>query len=732
MSKEQRFLDALKDIFVGVPIEGESGYINLMQTKTKYFQYGVFPKLMAEIDSATEVFPEFREELFDRLYAFFSRYFSECGSIYYRFTPFHERLYEQVYTDDYDVMLFWKTQMLYYVKTDRLFHSMETEVDGFRFFFDASNVEHKKANERRSLVYEFNSLRNDGALVFTMTYSERGRKTNLNQIRKAIKDMLGLSRYTDAIPSEKTLERAFGVFERQSEVDYFINKDARRFLQQQFDLWLYQYIFEPEQRTGTIWKEKRIRQLQVLKDIACKIIDFIAQFEDELVKIWNKPKFVLNSHYVITLNRIAAQEGGLDLLQRLLEHPGMKAQIQEWNDLGMVPEQFDAVDIWETNLFGERLNSRFRYLPLDTRFFADLETAILGLFDYLDQALDGWLVNSENYQALNSLKDKFRGQCQCIYIDPPFNLEEDADYSYKVKYKDSTWATLLENRISAAHDLLSNTGMIFVRCDHNGNHIVRSILDRIFGKANFRNEIILNRFKKSSDGLTNTTESLFFYSMTEEASINQIQKPRECIFCQTKIEPEWQWSHSAGESTIPKYFEVNGERVLLYPPRGRHWTNSQERIDEMQKQGRIRINFGQSYTDCNGKRIDYIPEKLQDSNVIVDNNWTDIPGYEFGVYSKEKFSTQNAEVLLKRVVALSSQDNDIVLDFFAGSATTQAVAHKLGRRWMAVEMGDHFYSVMLPRMKRVLAYDPSGISQDEDVKEIYSENSAGGFSSIID
>jgi hypothetical protein len=91
--------------------------------------------------------------------------------------------------------------------------------------------------------------------------------------------------------------------ERQSEVDYFINKNAKAFLREQFDLWLFQYVFSGESE----WTEQRIKQLQVLKDIALKVIDFISQFEDELVKIWNKPKFVLNSNYVITLDRLAAR-----------------------------------------------------------------------------------------------------------------------------------------------------------------------------------------------------------------------------------------------------------------------------------------------------------------------------------------------------------------------------------------------------------------------------------------
>ena len=106
----------------------------------------------------------------------------------------------------------------------------------------------------------------------------------------------------------------------------------------------------------------------------------------------------------------------------------------------------------------------------------------------------------------------------------------------------------------------------------------------------------------------------------------------------------------------------------------------------------------------------------------LDSNWTDIPGYT----STHKFSAENSEILLKRVIECSSMPNDLVMDFFLGSGTTIAVAHKLGRKWIGVEMDDQFETVVLPRMKRVLAYQDKGISKLPDVKDNYSKNSAGG------
>ncbi len=185
MTKEDQFYQALKDIFVGAPVEGESGYINLMRIKSRYYQTGVFPQPQKDIEEALKQFPDFRDELFFKLYTFFSRYFSKSGSIYFDYTPTHQNVYEKVYTDDRDVILFWKTHMLYYVKTDRLFKSLQTEIDDFKFFFDVSTLEHKKANEKRDIVYELKEIKDD-VLVFNVYYSEKGKKTNTDDILKAL------------------------------------------------------------------------------------------------------------------------------------------------------------------------------------------------------------------------------------------------------------------------------------------------------------------------------------------------------------------------------------------------------------------------------------------------------------------------------------------------------------------------------------------------------------------
>jgi adenine specific DNA methylase Mod len=677
MTKERKFYKALQDVFIGVKIEGEGGFVNLMRIKSNYYRK-IEDILKKDIEEALKNHPKFRDE-FDKLYSFFNRYFTESGSIYFNSTPFHNNIYEKVYTDEKDVILFWKTQMLYYVKTDRIFRSLPVEFDGFKLYFDASKIENKKANEKRSLVFELSKVRDDGTIVFGVEYSERGRKTKQDEILKAIK------RKGIAI-TEEQLERAFRVFEKQSEVDFFINKNAKAFLQEQFKLWSYQYFWEGAKE----WSADRVNQLQILKDIAFKIIDFISQFEDELVKIWNKPKFVKNSNYVITLDRIKDKK----LIEKIKKHKNYPQQVKEWKELGIDKNNPKA--------------------PIDTKYFKDLELRILNQFDDLDKSLDGWLIKSENYQALNTILPKFKEKVQTIYIDPPFNKENDADYLYNVKYKDSTWASLLENRLRLAKDWLNKAGSIFVKCDYNGSMIVRLLMNQVFEGGSFLSELIWKRFtgtKIQYKSFALITDTIYVYSKSDKWIYNQQYEPfSEEYIAQFKFEDKngkylTRNFYSPGAGPARKFFGK-----LIPPPEGHHWRISQEKIDQYIEQGRIIL-------DRNG--FPKLKMYLHEAKGKPYNNLLS----QFHVVqgsSKEfwGFPTQNPETLLKLFIDSTSEKGDLIMDFFLGSSTATAVAHKLQRKWIGVEMGDHFYTVALPRMKEVLAgqgnHESCGISKDVD------------------
>ena len=743
MSQETKFFQALKDVFIGATIEGASGYINLMRIKARYFEAGVFPQLMNEIDAAVAPFPGFREELFDKLYDFFHRYFSESGSIYFRYTPLHQRVYERVYSDERDVALFYKTHMLYYVKTDRLFQSMDAVVDGLPFHFDVSALEHKRANEKRALVFEFRERRGDNVLVLGVGYSENGRKTKTEEMVRAVQR-------TGVRVDEETLERAFRLFERQSEVDFFINKDARGFLRQQFDLWLYQYVFEPEQRSQTLWSERRIRQVQVLKDTAYRIIDFIAQFEDELVRIWNKPKFVRGSHYIVTLERVAAQgEAGQALLRRFLEHPGMAAQTREWRELGMVGDDFAAAQVWAGDAAGQRLDERSQFLPLDTRHFPDLEGELTALFDHLDDALDGWLVRSDNYQALVTLLPKYQGRVDCVHIDPPYNTDTTG-FLYANTYQHSSWLTMMENRIAISHPMLSRDGSFLCHIDENEQERLHLLFEQssipnagtiVWDKRNPMNagrgiatqhEYVIWRSKQETP-IYLRNESIL--SMLEEAEkiIRRYDGPTEDARREyaawvsgnsdlTGGEKAYRYLDESGRiyqsvslrapepRTDPKFYSPLVHPVTrkpcAVPPNG--FSRTPETLQTMIDNGEIL--FGEDETTQPRQKVLLTDEKRrQISSVIQDARKgkadLDLLGLEFPYCHPVS--------LYETLTGAAAASDGVVLDFFAGSGTTAHAVVNLNRldgelgsrKYILVEMGEHFETVILPRVKKVAFSD---------------------------
>ena len=478
-SKEKRFLDALESLFIGASVEGDSGFVNLMKIKRDYF-CSIRPQLMEKINQRAEWETDFRGELFDKLYTFFHRYFCESGSIYFGHIPAFSKVYERVYQDGQDVALSWKTQMLYYVKSDVLVRSMPVELAeasmsyGTRhFYFDATECEHKRNNEQRGFVFIFDKVmrKEERVIHLKVDYSHRGRKTN-------VEDILRKSRKTGVSLTEDELQKAMNVFRRQTEVDFFINKDARGFLREQFDLWIYQYIFHGE----TIFDEQRIKQLQVIKDTAYDVIDFISQFEDELRQVWEKPKFVRNLNYVVTLDKLSDKT-----LQKIVKHKGAKAQIKEWRELGMADDKFSMKTIFngqgkidDTNSVGEG----YKFLPLDTKHFKDLELEILDCLGNLDETLDGELVHSENWQALNTLKKRYKEKVKCIYIDPPYNTKKD-EFLYSDRFKHSSWLSMICDRVSSSKSFLRDIGTLWINLDDGEMPKLRCVLDTILGENFF-------------------------------------------------------------------------------------------------------------------------------------------------------------------------------------------------------------------------------------------------------
>ncbi len=702
-----------------------------------------------------KVTEDLEKDVYNHLINFFSRYYDNGDFISKRRYGKKER-YVIPYNGE-EVLLYWANKGQYYVKTTEYFKKYSFKAGGLIVNFRIVEAEEEKGNvkaqEKKFFVlnqeiFDFNEKKGELNVYFEYrrlteeekeTYGAPKNQEKVNEIvfeilKEKLSDKFG--ELFEIVDPEREdykrylLGRHLYRYTRRNTSDYFIHKDLKGFLERELDFYVKNEILALEDlqslERGEYFDKLRLYLLRarVFRSIALKIIDFLAQIEEFQKKLWEKKKFVIETHYVITLDKIKEYAGEAFLKSILEEILSNKEQVREWNELFGIEVKGKEDLIERITLEG----TKWKRLPVDTRHFGeDFKWRLLEAISKnlppergIDDLLDGILIKSENWQALNLLLNKYYERVQTIYIDPPFNKEQEADFLYKVGYKDATWITMLENRIRLAKELLNERGSIFVRCDYNGNMYVRMLLNEIFGKENFQAEIVLNRFKKRSNTFTTTTENLYFYSKNAEKLLfNPIFRPRICTFCKQPIKPRWHPMSSPGESKTP--IVIDGKE--FYPPKGRHWTYSQEKVDEMLKEGRIRINEKIVYTDVMGRKVRGMPEYLEATEQQVDNNWTDITGYDFGA----EFSTQNSEQVLKRVIQASSNPGDLVMDFFLGSGTATAVAQKLGRKWIGVEMGEHFWTIVLPRMKRVLAYERGGISQDPDVKEKYNEESAGGF-----
>ncbi|WRA79368.1 site-specific DNA-methyltransferase [Helicobacter pylori] len=697
-TNEAQFYEVLENLFIGVKIEDQpeslldsspraikNGTINLMKAKSQYYHHKK-QELKKLIDSKCQDNNDLKEELFDKLYSFFKRYFSANGGIYFNDTPLYDSLYTK---GDYekcslkkDTALFYKTKDLYYVKSETIYKDFCFELEDILFNFDTSLLESKKYNEKVDLVFDLKSIVKDtdtktNTLNFSVTLSSKGTQTKTNEILKECSNQ-GVKL------DEEMLKKAFVKFKKQGSMDYFIHKNALGFLKEQLDLYLFEYLF----KEMTAFDHKRLNGINIIKEVALEVIVLVSEFENELCKIWNKPRLVLNSHFIVSLDKLKAKNYDLN---KITSHPNYPKQVKEWQDLNL--------EIADNLLENE-------FLPLDTLYFKDLEEEVKSLFS--ENEINGTLIKSENYQALNSLKNRYKEAIDCIYIDPPFNT--GSDFAYIDKFQDSTWLSLMHNRLELAYDFLSSQGSFYLHLDNNANYLGRMLLNDIFGKENFRNEIIWRRKQATSYGdkyFGIVNDTIFLYSKTDKNIFHTI-KSLDDENTQKYIKERFVFSDKDGRKYMksPLVNSLNRPNLKYVfqginpPPNG--WLYSQTRMQELFDNNELLIP-----NDPNARIYRKIfLDKYEGQE--ISNLWLDISIVNPMAIEQEDFQTQKPEKLLERIIKASSNENSIVCDFFAGSGTTCAVAHKLKRKYIGVEMGDHFERVILPRLKKVIGGFKSG------------------------
>ncbi len=718
-TNEAQFYEVLENLFIGVKIEDQqeslldptpravkNGMINLMKAKSQYYHHKK-QELKKLIDLKCQNNNDLKEELFDKLYSFFKRYFSANGGIYFNDTPLYDSLYTKSGYEKCslkkDTALFYKTKDLYYVKSETNYKDFCFELEGILFNFDTSLLESKKYNEKVDLVFNLKDTdAKTNTLNFSVTLSSKGTQTKISEI---LKECFNQGVKLD----EEVLKKAFGKFKKQGSMDYFIHKNALGFLKEQLDLYLFEYLF----KEMTAFDAKRLNEINTIKEVALQVIVLVSEFENELCKIWNKPRFVLNSHFIVSLDKLKAKNYDLD---KIKNHPNYPKQVQEWQDLNL--------KITDNLLENE-------FLPLDTIYFKDLEGEVKSLFS--ENEINGTLIKSENYQALNSLKNRYKEAIDCIYIDPPYNTQNN-EFIYADNFKRSSWLAMMENRLELAHALLNDKGVMFVSIDDNEQAYLKVLMDEVFnggGGDNFVNCLVVKRGTKSLNSQFNQIKSLnvaFEYILVYKKSDNfYYVNPYVKDANEKQKEGIWAGLYSNMDRPTMRY-EIDGVNIA----KGQWKWSKEKGLKALQNyKDFLNSDFDDlkkyyEYHKTLGNELDFVRKNNHNTieywvkpreKLMVDTNFMDLhtsgTSEIKAIFENEVvFNNPKPEALLQRVIEISTKENDLVCDFFAGSGTTCAVAHKMKRKYIGIEMGEHFERVILPRLKKVIGGFKSGAAKE--------------------
>lgn len=326
--------------------------------------------------------------------------------------------------------------------------------------------------------------------------------------------------------------------------------------------------------------------------------------------------------------------------------------------------------------------------------------------DFKEGNWNNTLIFGDNLQTLKYLKklqeDGELEKIKLIYIDPPFGTGDIYDAkgapAYSAALQGAEYVEFIRKRLIFLRELLATDGSIYLRIDYHFGHYVKVIMDEVFGKNNFQNEIIVNRIKKSdtrANRFNTATDSVFFFTNSPNYFFNGFRKQLEF-----RKEERWHAMDSQGKGPARTFFGKE-----LTPPKGRHWTFTQDNINKFIDENRLRLRCRScgylhekgAWTKCvKCGKDDPRPEyKLEPTDTqLLDSNWTDIPGYTF----QWDYPTENSEQLLERIISASSNEGDLVLDCFGGSGTTGAVSEKLGRRWIMADSSKLAIYTIIKRM----------------------------------
>lgn len=725
---------------------------------------------------------EHENAVFTHLLTFFSRYYDRGDFISQR--RYKGDSYSIPYGGE-EVVLHWANKDQYYTKSGENFTNYGFKLtDGrtvkFRLVAADTAKDNRKDNDKerhfvlidrhiRTLHDEFGEEFEQeflpveevaGELVIRFEYKAmpKGSKQETlvsNAVDGILSDTVVQTRWlelrrrepTEKNPQRTLLEKCLTSYTAKNSADYFIHKDLGGFLQRELDFYIKNEVMHLDdvQSAGAFADiEKSLRLIQTFRAVALDLVTFLAQLENFQKRLWLKKKFVVSTHYCLTIDRVPEK-----LYTRVAEN---RKQWEQWSSLGMLSGI-------ENDLFDQSNEGSIEFLRshpslmVDTNLFdSQFKVDLVSLMDDLDQSLDGLLIHSDNFQALKFLSCRYAGQVDSVYIDPPYNTNASA-IVYKNGFKDSSWLSLIENRLEASKSLLAENSITCVAIDDTEYSKLKLLIEDIFGEVLGVAAVRSNPAGRSTPkGFSEAHEYAIFAPTSDKGSVGRLPRNEKQVarYSEEDDSGKFEWVNfrkhggvEAMRAARPKMFypifakggkvrlpsiewsEASNSWVLLESPlEGEEtiWPTTDAGEELRWKWGREsfvnEIDHFISRPDQSGKTGVYMKSRMTSEGMLPVTWWESklYSATEYGTNLLTKifgkigdFSFPKALQLVVDSLRASNLGKDgLVLDYFAGSGTTAHAVVALNRedkgtrKFIIVEQGDYFDTVTKPRVQKVI------------------------------
>lgn len=717
----------------------------------------------AQLASGTDM-AALEADVYSSLYNFFNRYYDEGDFISKR------RYKEGVYAIPYEgeeVKLYWANQDQYYIKTSENFKDYSFKADDYTVHFrivdattEQNNNKESDDSKRQFMLYtetekhpeiktfEFDVDKKEFVIRFIfdipedkkIKYAQENYNTICDYIIKNHNDLM--STFLRPVSEDKKnpmnlMQKHLKAYVAKNTFDYFIHKDLNGFLSRELDFYIKSEVMHLDDLDTS--NEQRVEiyiaKVKAIKRVGKIIIDFLSQIENFQKKLWLKKKFVVETNWCITLDRIDEK-----FYSEILSN---KAQIQEWIDMYAVDEIEQSLDtVGFTNPPTVEFLHQNSNLLIDTKHFSsDFKDRLIASIDNIDEPTGGLMINSDNFQALGLLKKRYKEKIQCCYIDPPYNTNA-TPILYKNGYKDSSWLSLMSDRLSISKSFLNKSiGYYSVAIDDVELHKLYELMSQVLSPMELL-QVIVNHYPGSGTGRSNV-------SKTHEYNIFAI--PHDTDILRGNAKPGGErirgFCRSGTGANNYRYGRPNSFYAVLIdginhiikgfeqPPllNSNYPTEPTEegylRIYPLGADGSERcwslgyesaiINLQNNMLECTTNNVirrkyydeadrELLPSLWIDGKFSAVVNGTNLLTSLFGNSGLFTFPKSLYTVLFAIEAGTFDNGDCMIMDFFSGSGTTGHAVIELNkkdngnRKYILVEMGNYFDTVTKPRMQKVI------------------------------